>query len=328
MIDSTPLPVVVDQGAAGTTQLVVEADTGGKTEKALQYALFETREAASTVTLQGEDILAGPEDRLDALTNRGKMRTLPGFVLASGPDHRCLKGGNGRGELFARVALVAEQHLPAFPTAALEEFDPDLSFVFFGRGDFKGPGSTVSGEDGMQPDAPEVAGVRSAVPVVTDVRKCGAKRRIPASTALDRGGVDKQEIVVETGALLAKDDQQPGEVRSETTPTFEVAGLIRDVRKEMGKRALRPSKEAPVGRLPHDGLGHRQGDDLSISRLPSRVPSSFWQKIIGCAINEGAEGVEVGVHRGLLVDGVLDTADFGPPASNPFCRAIFVESII
>jgi hypothetical protein len=34
------------------------------------------------------------------------------------------------------------------------------------------------------------------------------------------------------------------------------------------------------------------------------------------------------VHRGLLVDGVADTADFGLSASNPFCAAIFVESII
>ena len=55
---------------------------------------------------------------------------------------------------------------------------------------------------------------------------------------------------------------------------------------------------------------------------------ALWQKIIGCAINDGAEGVEVGVHRGLQADGVSDTVDFGPSASNPFCTVMFVASII
>ena len=33
--------------------------------------------------------------------------------------------------------------------------------------------------------------------------------------------------------------------------------------------------------------------------------AALWQEIIGCAINGGAEGVEVGVHRGLRADGVV-----------------------
>lgn len=48
MIDSTPLPVVVDQGAAGTTQLVVETDTGSEAQKALQDPFFEAFEMRST----------------------------------------------------------------------------------------------------------------------------------------------------------------------------------------------------------------------------------------------------------------------------------------
>jgi hypothetical protein len=65
-----------------------------------------------------------------------------------------------------------------------------------------------------------------------------------------------------------------------------------------------------------------------VGRTPTGVAPLLWQKIICCAINEGAEGVEVGVHRGLLVDGVLGTVDFGSSASNPFCAVILVESII
>ena len=35
------------------------------------------------------------------------------------------------------------------------------------------------------------------------------------------------------------------------------------------------------------------------------------KKVVGCAINDGAESVEVGVHRGLRADGVLGTVGFG-----------------
>jgi hypothetical protein len=44
-----------------------------------------------------------------------------------------------------------------------------------------------------------------------------------------------------------------------------------------------------------------------------------------CNINDRAEGVEVGVHRGLRVDSENDTVGFGPSASNPFCTGSFVE---
>ena len=39
--------------------------------------------------------------------------------------------------------------------------------------------------------------------------------------------------------------------------------------------------------------------------------SGLWQEIVGCAIDDRAESVEVGVHRGLRADGVLGTVGFG-----------------
>ncbi len=48
----------------------------------------------------------------------------------------------------------------------------------------------------------------------------------------------------------------------------------------------------------------------------------------GQKIHRDAEGVEVGVHRGLSADGVFGTVDFDPSASNPGSTAISVESII
>jgi len=40
------------------------------------------------------------------------------------------------------------------------------------------------------------------------------------------------------------------------------------------------------------------------------------------------QSVEVGVHRGLQVSGVLGTADFGLSAQNPPTTATAVESLI
>jgi hypothetical protein len=68
-----------------------------------------------------------------------------------------------------------------------------------------------------------------------------------------------------------------------------------------------------------------------LRRLPpgtAGVVWLLWQKVIGRAIDSSAESVEIGVHRGLLVDGVIGTAGFGLSAPNPFCTDISVESII
>ena len=54
----------------------------------------------------------------------------------------------------------------------------------------------------------------------------------------------------------------------------------------------------------------------------------LWQKVVGCAINDRAESVEVGVHRGLRADGVLGTVGFGLSALLSLHRLNLVESII
>ena len=66
MIDSTPTPSaqLVDKSAAGSSQPVVEADTGREAEEAREYALTQAGRGAGPVALQGEQVLAGPEDRL------------------------------------------------------------------------------------------------------------------------------------------------------------------------------------------------------------------------------------------------------------------------
>ena len=71
-----------------------------------------------------------------------------------------------------------------------------------------------------------------------------------------------------------------------------------------------------------------RGDHLGVSELTARVCPGLGQKVVGGDMNRGAEGVEVGVHRGLRVDGASATVDFGPSARVPSTTARSVESII
>src|ERR671918_418501 len=65
-------------------------------------------------------------------------------------------------------------------------------------------------------------------------------------------------------------------------------------------------------------LGGAEGDDLGVCEASAGVFSPARQEIVRHAVNGGEKSVEVGVHRGLRVDGdFLDTADFGLFTENP-----------
>jgi len=87
-------------------------------------------------------------------------------------------------------------------------------------------------------------------------------------------------------------------------------------------------EKAAVTRDAHDRLGDAEGDHLGIGDPPPRVARWSGQKVVARAINGGAESVEVGVQRGLLVDGAVNTADFGLSALCPPFTALAVESTI
>ena len=96
----------------------------------------------------------------------------------------------------------------------------------------------------------------------------------------------------------------------------------------MSKTLPRDLDEAPVAGDTHDRLSNAKRDDLRICDHPTGVPWRFRQEIVRRAINGDAESVEVGVHRGLLVDGDFSTADFGLSAQNPSTTVTAVESTI
>ena len=96
----------------------------------------------------------------------------------------------------------------------------------------------------------------------------------------------------------------------------------------MREALARDLEKPPVTRNPHDRLRDAERDDLRVCDSSPGVPRPLGQEIVRRAVNGGAESVEVGVHRGLQVDGVLDTADFGLSAQNPPNTAPTVESTI
>jgi hypothetical protein len=96
----------------------------------------------------------------------------------------------------------------------------------------------------------------------------------------------------------------------------------------MGELPSHGAQKAAVARDPHQHLRNTQGHDLGVAELAPRVRGWLGQQIVRCAVDSDSEQVEVGVHRGLLVDGAFDTADFDLPKPVPICPGYAVASII
>ena len=96
----------------------------------------------------------------------------------------------------------------------------------------------------------------------------------------------------------------------------------------MSQAASGDGEKAPIRGDAHDGLGQGEGDQLGVGDAAAGVASPRGQEIVGGDINRGAEGVEVGVHRGLRVNGAIATVNFDPSALSPGSTAKSVESVI
>lgn len=269
MFDSTPSGDVVDQGVARTAEPVVERDACGQRQETLGDASAQAGKSASTVTLQGEDVLEGPKDRLDPLADRSEVEAAIGLVFSRRSDDRGFEVGDSFGEVLACIALVADDDLPAVSVGAFKQLDPDLALVALGRGKREGPGGAVGREEPVQAKAPE------------EMRPGGED----ADEPLDRLG--------QTGSALVE------------------AGLLGQFREEIAKALAGDCQEAAVRGYAHDFLGDAERGDLGVGDSAVSVSGLLRQEIVCRAINDGAENVEVGVHRGLSVDGCFSTVDFG-----------------
>ena len=107
MIDST-LCGEVGEGAAGSAEVMVEADAGGQGEQAGCDAGFQVWEGASAVAFQGEDVLAGLKDGFDSLTDGRQVGAVVGLVTPGWAQDGDAQLGCGGREVAAGIALVAD----------------------------------------------------------------------------------------------------------------------------------------------------------------------------------------------------------------------------
>src|ERR1700736_6073667 len=106
MTCATGLCGVVDEGTAGTAELVVEHDGGGERGEPGAQAGAEVVEGASAVAFEGEDVLGSPEDRFDSLSDRREVRAATFLVLAARPEDGCVELGELGFEVLAAEVLV------------------------------------------------------------------------------------------------------------------------------------------------------------------------------------------------------------------------------
>jgi hypothetical protein len=88
--------------------------------------------------------------------------------------------------------------------AASEQFGGDVAFVAFGRGHRERAWGAIDGEQAVQAEAPDVAAVAAAVPVVGGVGELGPADGLDRAGALNWGAVDDQQIVLPARAVAGK----------------------------------------------------------------------------------------------------------------------------
>ena len=86
-----------------------------------------------------------------------------------------------------------------------EDLDQHVAFVGFGPGQRPPQGQSVHGAQQMQPQTPEVAGVRGAVAVLGPPGQIRAFDRLGRASTLDGGRVDHPQIVVTDASVGDKE---------------------------------------------------------------------------------------------------------------------------
>src|SRR5579875_686661 len=213
MSSATELRRVADQRTAGAAELVVERDGGSPRGEAGTQPHAQVAKGAGAVALKREDVLEGPEDRLDPLADGRELRATPALVLAGRTHDPGIERGHLGLEALAAEALVPDhdQQLPGPAFATGDELQANLALVDLRRGQRQSPRGAVGREQGVQAKAEEVAAVACAVAVVGGVRQRDGETRVPAALdglagagTLHRSEVDQQQIIEEAGALAGE----------------------------------------------------------------------------------------------------------------------------
>src|SRR5437588_140606 len=96
---------VAGERAAGASEAVVECDCGGECCKAAGESDAQLVQDAGAVAFEAEDVLGGPEDRLDPLADWCEVRSAAFLVLAARAVDRGVERGEVGFELSAAEVL-------------------------------------------------------------------------------------------------------------------------------------------------------------------------------------------------------------------------------
>ena len=118
-----------------------------------------------------------------------------------------------------------------------------------------------------------------------------------------------------------------GARQSDLTPAG--LGAARQLREEVSEPAPGGGEEAAVARLPEQHLRHQQAEKLVVGdplRASAPPLARGRKERAGSAIDCDTEGVEVGAHVGLLVDGALTPPTFDTPNIAP-CPTLTASTV-
>jgi hypothetical protein len=167
-------------------------------------------------------------------------------------------------------------------------------------------------------------------------RQLARPRRLDRLAAGKRSRVEQAQVVIGTKRFSSESLPEQSELRRQRPAALVVARLRRQVGEQMPKPTAGATQEDAVARALQQHLSDHQAQQLVVCDLlrPATLRRPLGRKqCAGSAIGHDHEGVEVGAHVGLLVDGALtpptfDTLEFGPCNPAPTATAVNYRSTI
>src|SRR4029077_15505600 len=162
---------VVGEAAGWAAEAVIECDGGGECGEAGEQAHAEVLQGARAVTLEGKDVLAGLEDRLDPLADVREVGAAAALVFAARTHDLGVEVREFGLEVLAAEVLIADQDedLLGLALTAGDQLQTHELLVDLWGGQRQRPRGAVQREDRVQPEPPEVSPVAGAVAVVGGV---------------------------------------------------------------------------------------------------------------------------------------------------------------
>src|SRR5580765_4435359 len=309
------------EGAAWLAELPVEVDGGGEGEDASGDAANEAGRGLREVVFEPELVFERVDDRLDPLADLADRRCLSvRFVGSAWAQQERAELADSVFEVHACEAFVGDHEL-AGGRLPLEQLEHYLALGGVGGDELEVADAAVGAAPEHEPHHRKEAGVRGAVTELAPGSELGAVDGADALTAGQRGRVDEAERVVEAGQLGGDRPPERDQLRRQQPAALVVARLAWQLREEMAEPPLGNAQEAAVARLAEQHLRHHQAEQLIVGR-PLRpaaaAPLRRRKERTGSAIDCDQEGVEVGAHVGLQVDGAFATPTFDTLALAPY----------